>query len=516
MSLLARDTEAGRPATTAARSIAALPAPVPAPEPVPVAPNPPTKRSARPALSAPPAKRRELLPGPPVTQVKLPDASPSFSARVTAAIASAPAPALSKQPDPRTRLPTKFQASAFAHMKSGRPPTLKAILTCPVPLKTRQHVVEMFYEEFLRIYTPAMAHKPTAPHQHAVRQEQDLLHKSTKATYSQVASGIMKRLRARPVAENEKDTGIDGVWKPKPGARSPHEIPMELLLPLVASPDELRNLGYPTRPNPEDPEAAISLPSELPVQGENQKCDRCSKNFEPKWPLEEGDDTICKHHWGYLRTVNQEGSKFRLWSCCHATIESEGCSLGPHVFKEEQTELLEKRIPFKTLPKSSPTSKKIVGIDCEMSYTTGGMELTRVSVIDYDGARLIDELVRTTFPVLDYNTRWSGIDNLDKARYDLDGVRELLDTMLSKETIIVGHGLENDLRAMRIFHEQIIDTAALYPHPRGLPERHPLRLLTQKVLGRFIQQGQNGHDSIEDAKACLDLVKHKISKGQFC
>ena len=43
-----------------------------------------------------------------------------------------------------------------------------------------------------------------------------------------------------------------------------------------------------------------------------------------------------------------------------------------------------------------------------------------------------------------------------------------------------------------------------------------LKWLAQKYLSREIRnrQGQVGHDSVEDALACLDLVKQKCEKGK--
>ena len=47
--------------------------------------------------------------------------------------------------------------------------------------------------------------------------------------------------------------------------------------------------------------------------------------------------------------------------------------------------------------------------------------------------------------------------------------------IMSPNTILVGHGLENDLKALRLYHNRVVDTASLFPHPRGLPIRYSLR-----------------------------------------
>jgi RNA exonuclease 1 len=72
------------------------------------------------------------------------------------------------------------------------------------------------------------------------------------------------------------------------------------------------------------------------------------------------------------------------------------------------------------------------------------------------------------------------------------------------------------LNALKITHPFIIDTSIIYPHPRGPPLKSALKWLAQRYLNREIQKGHGtaGHDSIEDAKTCLDLVKQKCEKGK--
>lgn len=86
--------------------------------------------------------------------------------------------------------------------------------------------------------------------------------------------------------------------------------------------------------------------------------------------------------------------------------------------------------------------------------------------------------------------------------------------LVYKETILVGHSLENDLLALKISHSLVIDTAVLYKHSRGGTYKIALRVLTRRFLSREIQDSGNGHDSIEDAKAAMDLAFLKIKHGK--
>lgn len=47
----------------------------------------------------------------------------------------------------------------------------------------------------------------------------------------------------------------------------------------------------------------------------------------------------------------------------------------------------------------------VYALDCEMSYTTQGLELTRVTVINEECNVVYETLVRPVHPVIDYNTR---------------------------------------------------------------------------------------------------------------
>lgn len=97
----------------------------------------------------------------------------------------------------------------------------------------------------------------------------------------------------------------------------------------------------------------------------------------------------------------------------------------------------------------------------------------------------------------------------------LSDIQTQLLEIITPRTILVGHSLNSDLTALKLTHPFIIDTAILYPHPRGPPLKSSLKWLAQKYLGREIQKnhGMSGHDSIEDARACLDLVKEKCERG---
>ncbi|KAG0210732.1 hypothetical protein BGX28_009007 [Mortierella sp. GBA30] len=164
----------------------------------------------------------------------------------------------------------------------------------------------------------------------------------------------------------------------------------------------------------------------------------------------------------------------------------------------------------------TPVPKKMIAMDCEMVRTTVGSELTRVTLVDEEGKAIYDQLVLPDNPVVDYLTQYSGMtaERLEGVTTRLIDVQKKLLELVTYDTILVGHSLENDMKVLKFAHPFIIDTAIAYHHTRGPPFRPSLKWLAQKWLSRKIQTGgELGHDSEEDAQTCMDLVKLKVEKG---
>lgn len=310
---------------------------------------------------------------------------------------------------------------------------------------------------------------------------------------------------------------------------------------LTCPQDGLDNHGYVTKLPSEAELNEAQLAQDM--AGSWEECDRCSTRFQvfPERRAEDGALTTggqCRHHWGKRifpkRSKNAAPEPTRL-GCCNEPVGSPGCvTHDTHVFKISDPKRLSLVMPFIETPENDEAPKHTaVCFDCEMGYTTHGLELMRLTVISWPLHKpLIDVLVRPLGHVLDVNTRFSGItaeqflnakpydpSNPKPVRKDLRIVespyeaRKLFLSHVSRETPVLGHALENDLNTIRLVHPNIIDTVLLYPTRQGLPFRHGLRMLAKQHLGEEIQQGgAAGHDSYEDARTTGELVRFKIKE----
>ncbi|KAI7908309.1 uncharacterized protein BX663DRAFT_493765 [Cokeromyces recurvatus] len=176
-----------------------------------------------------------------------------------------------------------------------------------------------------------------------------------------------------------------------------------------------------------------------------------------------------------------------------------------------------------TPPGKGIEPKKLVALDCEMCKTVNGYAITRVALIDRENNPLINELVKPTEEITDYVTHISGVDeqSLRDVKTTLADIQRKIQSYVDGDTILVGHGLVNDMKCLKMRHPYIIDTSIIYHHKNGPPYKPSLRDLTTRYLKRTIQikdedkkPGQErGHDPCEDAIASLELLERKLRYG---
>merc|ERR550519_1737837 len=250
---------------------------------------------------------------------------------------------------------------------------------------------------------------------------------------------------------------------------------------------------------------------------EERKCVRCKKGF---WTVSQKYLTKdrCSYHWGKLRSKNKNEPEF---TCCggKASKAGRGCTAAlQHVWTGlpsggGMTGPLDGFV--KTKHRKAARNYGVYGLDCEMVYTGLGLELVKVTVVGVDGRLVYESLVMPENDIIDYNTRFSGITQKDLEKGQKKNLKEVQNDLMgfiNADTILMGHGLENDLRSLKLIHAVVIDTSVVFPHFYGLPFRRSLRSLVSSYLKRDIQSGSGGHDSYEDARACVELMLWKTRK----
>lgn len=157
-----------------------------------------------------------------------------------------------------------------------------------------------------------------------------------------------------------------------------------------------------------------------------RNCDRCEKNFNLDQYNQKCIDQ-CQYH--LYRAEFQPGKnavkpsplnfktpritlfaarKEKMHRCCKKMIGSPGCRyFNYHVFRESN---IGDNLPGYVKTSSRlvdyvpTTNEDIFALDCEMCYTTGGLEVTRVTAINWMGIQVYDSLVKPANKIMDYNT----------------------------------------------------------------------------------------------------------------
>ncbi|XP_020806217.1 putative uncharacterized protein DDB_G0286901 [Drosophila serrata] len=256
-------------------------------------------------------------------------------------------------------------------------------------------------------------------------------------------------------------------------------------------------------------------------------CARCKRHFlVDELTGEYLSQEECVYHSGKYQRY-YDGVCMGRWSCCSESDESSPgcCHSDRHVWTGSVVGINGPYYDFVRTQHRKEEEKKeednqcaVYALDCEMSYTGRGLDVTKVSLVALNGQLVYEHFVRPECDIVDYNTRYSGITERDLrsgggAKSLAEVQRDLLQ-LISADTILVGHGLDNDLRALRLVHNTLIDTSISFPHCSGFPYRRALRHLTKVHLKREIQSGDGttGHSSFEDSRACMELMLWRINR----
>ncbi|XP_005077641.1 RNA exonuclease 1 homolog [Mesocricetus auratus] len=415
-------------------------------------------------------------------------------------------PATEAQPPPRSSSSSftyivSPQQAAYSYSLFGvKKLSLAKELRDRIPDAMRQHYLGLFTEECLKFASS----RPEAVEK-AQAEEKEVYDQSPgKSKYLDFALHTLKKLRGLV------PSAVPGLDKATLYGR---------LRSYLLTEEQRREHGFPFA-HPEKPGSAMlytrggEQPWSPPPPPTHRTCCRCGAEY----PVSSSGCCLCPDpcvfHWGRIRTsrVPGRGSQVR-YSCCYAPTGTRGCTVAKQHVQDGRKDNLQGFA--KTFPKKDwEAHAGIYALDCEMSYTTHGLELTRVTVVDTDLRVIYNTFVKPDNEIVDYNTRFSGVTEEDLANTNvrLRDVQAVLLSLFSAETILIGHSLESDLLALKFIHSTVVDTSVLFPHHRGLPYKRSLRGLISQYLNQTIQNNTGGHSSIEDARACMQLVSWKMQE----
>lgn len=361
-----------------------------------------------------------------------------------------------------------------------------------VPHNVRQRYVNMFTEEFLK--TTANVNEAF---EKALAEEKTVYNRSVnKLKYLSVAVNALKRLKNQnPVAvkgevqcNSQRLRGSTPLNLNKCSGTGDAAL-YESLKTYTMTEEKLIESNYPVQ-HPEKLGCAVLFADNKRGSTDVHKriCCRCGATYSVSQTGKHTRKEECNYHYGKAVTKKVPGGVETRYNCCEGVMGSPGCQ----VFKLHVHDALSLEGFVQTLSRQPPAGScpGVYSLDCEMCYTTQGLELSRVTLVNSGLQVVYDTFVRPDHEVIDYNTRFSGVSEEDVKGHhsSLSKVQETLLSFISGDTILVGHSLEMDLCALKLLHGTVVDTSVVFPHRLGPPNKLTLNNLTAEYLRRIIQE----------------------------
>ncbi|KAF4118622.1 hypothetical protein G5714_000673 [Onychostoma macrolepis] len=386
-----------------------------------------------------------------------------------------------------------------------------------VPHDVRQRYVNLFVEEFLKSsVTVQDAFEKVCSGRRKTIYDRSI----NKLKYLSIAVNALKRLKNQNIlpakASSERDQHVSRGNVPlnTQALQGPGDLTLyEQLKEHVLSEDMLRVNNFP-RKNKDKADFAIQYGDTKKGINDPLKriCCRCGTTFSVDKSGKHTRREECNYHYGKVIENRVPGGVETRYSCCENAVGSSGCQVfNLHVHDAVSLQGFVNSLPQSSVAKTCPG---VFAVDTQTCYTTQGLELARLTVVNSSLQVVFDSFVKPDKDVIDYNTRFSGIseDDVKGTNSSLCDVQAALLSFITADTILIGHGLENDLTALKIIHSTVIDTSVVFPHRLGLPHKRELNSLTADYLRRIIQESVAGHDTREDATACMELMLWRVKE----
>ncbi|CAB3378438.1 Hypothetical predicted protein [Cloeon dipterum] len=360
------------------------------------------------------------------------------------------------------------------------------IMPCPskIPAVRRQYVLDKLFDSYLELLND-----PSEASNKASELELSILKKAT--TPSAYTSSFIKEQRTIVAMINGNE----------PASTPKNNHLYEKLTEYLLSEEQLQANGFP-RPGENDEASFIDDPMRRkakqiqPVRQNERICERCHTLYKVNefgMPRKLDTDELCIFHPGKAFKLREFKGDL-TYICCKKNASTEGCEA--HIYHVSDNPHFNHKKGFvSTANISGKNRKKVYALDCEMCMTINGSELTRVTVVDDS-----NKIVGITKELLEAGPTKS-----------LRHVQRDLLKLFQSDTILIGHSLHSDFRALKLIHDRVIDTSIVFPH-HDSDKRLSLRKLAGMQLSRIIQENESGHDSAEDAITCMDIMRAKVGE----
>ena len=165
------------------------------------------------------------------------------------------------------------------------------------------------------------------------------------------------------------------------------------------------------------------------------------------------------------QTLAGKGSVVGAWDCCKKGSKAGGCT--SELGHDSKTFYCVLDKPLVATTQSMARPGKVFALDCEMVYTDRDEEVAMVTLLNFAGETCFESLVKPSARIKDYNTMYSGMtrEKLDRVRTTLKDVQKSLLRLISAGNVLLGHGIDNDLRGLHLEHRQVTNTFFIEYHP---------------------------------------------------
>ncbi|KAF2135116.1 uncharacterized protein K452DRAFT_338079 [Aplosporella prunicola CBS 121167] len=242
----------------------------------------------------------------------------------------------------------------------------------------------------------------------------------------------------------------------------------------------------------------------------SRKCTKCHEQATRLQTI-----TGCCFHPGRKKEMKNQQQRY---DCCD--LSGAGCKSSPnHDYGQPTQRLLARRGDFELTPSLYGAPKRrAVALDCEMGEARDATsEVILLCAVDYlTGESLIHRYVSPTKDLIDWRTCIHGVTEYkvtaaterNEALHGWKGARQELWRHIDENTILIGQALQHDLKALRMVHHRIVDSAILSKNAVGRKGRQwGLAALCSQLLGVEIRKNIGEvHDCLEDTLAAREVV----------